>query len=281
MSRQITINNTGQYQVVDVASSSDNVLTPITSSSPAFGVIVETLLSALGSNQTINGITNIYVPSATRTIFQTLNANYTDKITTPTTKTATGWWSYYQNNSAGFNTTIFPSSSNTLSAPILVTAGTDPSHHFLWSDNLGKYEWQKNPPTNLNSSATVTKLNIALGSAIADSQCAVGILQFRYSAIATGGNIEVRSNTATGQSAHWHAVRNTNTTPVAGDFAGSGGSLLTINANSGAFVPLTVPGGLTYGHSIDYRINTTNNEVFDVSIIILNNSVLSLTIYKW
>jgi hypothetical protein len=162
---KILVNNANNQNVlVDIATSADAILTPNTGVTPPAGALVETVNSALGSNQTINGVTNVYVPSATRSHFQVLDGNYTANITTPNTKTSTGWWTYYQGNSTGFNTTIQPNSTNTLTSPLTVIAGVGNSHYFKFNDNLSKWEWQKTVDNNrqalsvqqLNATGTVT-----------------------------------------------------------------------------------------------------------------------------
>jgi hypothetical protein len=130
-----------------------------------------TFVAGGGTNLTgqINSYNGYQVPAIEN--YVVVDGNYTANIITPASKTPSGYFSVWVNNSAGFNTTIQPNPSNDLSQPLVVLSGQGRSVHFLWSN--GRWVWIPRPvnyPTSIltdvlaNSTATTTLNNTLLST---------------------------------------------------------------------------------------------------------------------
>jgi hypothetical protein len=109
-----------------------------------------------------------------------------------------------------------------------------------------------------------------------------GEFEFKYSQNTPGGYLLIRASSPTViVSFQFVGQRKTNVLPVAADFIGSGGSILTAQLNSGAFFPLNFgAASLTYGTSLSYTIWTQTN-TYQVDMTIFNNGQFQIKMQKW
>jgi hypothetical protein len=121
---------------------------------------------------------------------------------------------------------------------------------------------------------TVTKSS-GIATALADTFCTLGDLQFRYSSNAAAGNLEIRSNSLTPIVCLIYTLKKTAAFPVGTATVTS----VAANINTGAFLPILIAGGLTANDSIEFEL-TTIGGIYNATLCLMGGTQVVLKVTK-
>lgn len=210
----------------------------------------------ISNSLSTRAITGVQVDSSSYIkIIQTIT-DATITIANPVTSTAGGrFLRLHNDNTSTFNL-------------IFGNAVALPGQYFdlQWNGNVWAVQTNtSNTPNSITRVYNLTDPAVLIPTAL-------GEFEFMYSQNTPGGHLLIRSSSPTvTRQFQYVAQRKTNVLPIAADFIGSAGSLLTAQLNSGSMLPLNFgASSLNYGTSLSYRIWSQTN-TYDVDMTIFNN----------
>jgi hypothetical protein len=121
---------------------------------------------------------------------------------------------------------------------------------------------------------TVTKSS-GIATALADTFCTLGDLQFRYSSNAAAGTLEIRSNSLTPIVCLIYTLKKTAAAPVGTATVTS----VAANINTGSFLPILIAGGLTANDSIEFEL-TTIGGIYNATLCLMGGTQVVLKVTK-